>query len=58
MGEYLFDKSVDQSLLKSGLTIPKEQDEKLCKLINVTLEKGEKEKIKILIEGIAYEATC
>ena len=56
MSEFLFDKNVDQSLLKSGLTIPKEMQEKLCESINVVLAKGEKENIKIIIEGSSYEA--
>ena len=41
MPEFLFDKNVDQSLLKSGLTVPKDQQDKLLKSISSHLEKGE-----------------
>ena len=56
MPEFLFDKNVDQSLLKSGLTVPKDQQDKLLKSISSHLEKGEKENINIFINGISYDA--
>ena len=56
MPVFLFDKNVDQSLLKSGLTVPKEQQEELLKSVGIQLEKGEKTNIKIFINGTSYEA--
>jgi len=55
--ELFFRKTVDQSLLKSGLTIPKELQNKLLESIGVALSKGEKETIRVLINGNEYEAT-
>ena len=57
MKELFFRKTVDQSLLKSGLTIPKELQNKLLESIGVALSKGEKETIRVLIDGNEYEAT-
>lgn len=57
MKELFFRKTVDQSLLKSGLTIPKELQNKLLESIGVALSKGEKETIRVLINGNEYEAT-
>ena len=57
MKELFFRKTVDQSLLKSGLTIPKELQNKLLEAIGVALNKGDKETIRVLINGNEYEAT-
>ena len=57
MKELFFRKAVDQSLLKSGLTIPKELQNKLLESIGVALTKGDKETIRVLINGNEYEAT-
>lgn len=57
MKELFFRKTVDQSLLKSGLTIPKELQNKLLESIGVALSKGDKETIRVLINGNEYEAT-
>ena len=40
MKELLFHKKVDKSLLKAGMTIPKEFHEKLLTSIDVTLTKA------------------
>ena len=57
MKELFFRKTVDQFLLKSGLTIPKELQNKLLESIGVVLSKGDKETIRVLINGNEYEAT-
>lgn len=57
MKELFFRKTVDQSLLKSGLTIPKELQNKLLESIGVALTKGDKETIRVLINGNEYKAT-
>lgn len=57
MKKSLFRKTVDQSLLKSGLTIPKELQSNLLDLIGVKLFKGQKENIKIIVDGNSYDAT-
>ena len=54
---YLFEKEVDQSLLKSGLTVPTYCHDDLQKAIGITLAKGEKATIAILIDGERFEAT-
>jgi len=55
--ELFFKKTVDQSLLKSGLTIPKELQNKLLETMGVVLSKGGKEIIRIIIGEKEYEAT-
>ncbi len=57
MKELLFHKKVDKSLLKAGMTIPKEFHEKLLTSIDVTLTKGEKTPVTIVIDGESFEAT-
>ncbi len=42
MEELLFSKTVDQSLLKSGLTVPKEACEKMQASLGIVLNKREK----------------
>ena len=56
MGTFLFKKNVDQSLLKAGVTIPADLHQKLMSAIGVKLSKGEKVDIKIVIDGIFYDA--
>ena len=56
-GTYLFQKQVDQSLLKSGLTIPAEHQESLLKELGVSLNKGDKQSVKIAIQNNIYDAT-
>lgn len=57
MSELLFKKTVDQSLLKSGATIPKGLQDKLLRSIGISLKKGEKQSIRVLINGNSYDAT-
>ena len=57
MKKSLFRKTVDQSLLKSGLTIPKELQNNLLELIGVKLFKGQKDNIKIVVDESNYDAT-
>ncbi len=56
MNTFLFEKEVDQSLLKSGLTIPIDAQQGVQDAVGVQLSKGEKAEINILIEGKAYNA--
>ncbi len=56
MKELLFKKKVDQSLLKSGTTVPSEVQQRLFDGIGVQLPKGERVDIKILLEGKLYDA--
>ena len=49
MKELFFRKTVDQSLLKSGLNIPKELQNKLLEAVGVALNKGDKETICLLM---------
>ena len=56
MGEYLFEKKVDQSLLKYGLTIPVNMIDKVQKAIGVQLAKGQGTSIKIILENRYYDA--
>ena len=57
MKELLFKKVVDQSLLNTGATIPKDIQSKLLSSIGVALTKGEKHSIWIQIGKSKYEAT-
>ncbi len=56
MSTFLFEKEVDQSLLKSGLTIPIDAQQGVQDAVGVQLSKGEKAEINILIEGKLYNA--
>ena len=56
MSRFLFDKEVDQSLLKAGLTVPVNMHEKIQDAVGVRLSKGERVDIKILFEGSLYDA--
>ena len=52
---FLFKKNVDKSLLKAGLTIPKKNNKDVLETLKITLAKGEKTNVNILIEGITYD---
>ena len=54
---YLFKKNVDKSLLKAGLTIPKDSYSKLLEAVQVTLTKGEKTDVTVFIEDNSYKVT-
>ena len=54
---YLFKKNVDKSLLKAGLTIPKDSYSKLSEAVQVTLTKGEKTDLTVFIEDNSYKVT-
>ncbi|MBQ6712290.1 MAG: hypothetical protein IJN28_00695, partial [Selenomonadales bacterium] len=56
MKALLFEKRVDQSLLKSGLTIPKSVQNTLLDVIGIRLSKGEKESIQVVVGENKYEA--
>ncbi len=57
MSKYLFEKTVDQSLLKSGLTIPVSAHEAVQEALGVHLLKGQRTEIHIHIDDQSYEAT-
>ncbi len=54
---FLFKKNVDKSLLKAGLTIPKDSYSKLLEAVQVTLTKGEKTDLTVFIEDNSYKVT-
>lgn len=54
--DFMIRKSVDKSLLRAGMTIPKAYVEKLMELLGVDLQKGEKCSIGVLLEDVVYEA--
>ncbi len=56
MSAFLFQKEVDQSLLKAGLTIPVTMHSKVQDAVGVQLSKGQKSNIKIIFEGQYYDA--
>ncbi len=56
MSTFLFEKEVDQSLLKSGLTVPISMHGKIQEAIGVQLSKGERTNITILLDGNSYAA--
>lgn len=56
MREFLFEKMVDQSVFKSGLTISVESNEKLKAGIGIPLEKGKQSTVYIKIKDQTYEA--
>lgn len=57
MGEFLFKKMVDQSLLKEGMAVPVESNQKILNELKITLKKGDKRNIAIKIEDKEYTAT-
>ncbi len=56
MSAFLFQKEVDQSLLKSGLTIPVTMHVKVQDAVGVKLSKGQRANIKIILEDEFYDA--
>ena len=56
MSSFLFQKEVDQSLLKSGLTIPVNMHDKIQEAIGVQLSKGQRANITILLDEKKYDA--
>ena len=56
MSTLLFEKEVDQSLLKSGLTIPVNMQDKIQDAVGVRLGRGQKTDIKINLDGQLYNA--
>lgn len=57
MGNFIFRKIVDQSLLNVGMTVPIESHQKLLNELGITLDKGDKEIIKVIIADKEYEAS-
>ena len=53
----LFQKKVDQSLLKSGLSIPVDCQESLLHGLGISLNKGEKQTIQVLLLNNVYDVT-
>ena len=56
MGNLIFKKIVDQSLLNAGMTIPIENHQKVLDELGLDLNKGDKEKITVIIAEKEYEA--
>ena len=56
MSAFLFQKEVDQSLLKAGLTIPVTMHSKVQDAVGIQLSKGQRANIKIVIEDQYYDA--
>ena len=56
MSSFLFQKEVDQSLLKSGLTIPVNMHGKIQEAIGVQLSKGQRANISIRLDEKKYDA--
>ena len=56
MSSFLFQKEVDQSLLKSGLTIPVNMHGKIQEAIGVQLSKGQRANITIRLDEKKYDA--
>lgn len=56
MGTFIFQKMVDQSLLKAGMTIPVKSYQKLLAELGTNLRKGDKQNITIKIADDKYEA--
>ena len=56
MSTFLFEKEVDQSLLKSGFTIPIDAHQRIQDAVGVQLSKGQKTGIRILLDGQLYDA--
>jgi predicted HNH restriction endonuclease len=53
---YIYDKEVDWSLLHLGINVPVSLQDIFYQSIKLRLNKGEKKKIKLLIEGLEYNA--
>ena len=56
MSDFLFQKEVDQSLLKSGLTIPINMHGKIQEAIGVQLSKGQRANITVQLDEKKYDA--
>ena len=56
METFLFSKSVDQSLLKSGLTVPKEACDRMQASLGIMLNKGDQQNLTIRIDGKLFDA--
>jgi hypothetical protein len=53
---FLFKKNVDQSLLKDGMTIPKEAHQSILNNLSKPIKRGENCTITIVIDGTNYDA--
>ena len=58
METFLFEKVVDQSLLKWGLTVPKEFCDKILAVLGVKLNKGEQVEITVKMDDKTYLRKC
>ena len=56
MSMLLFKKNVDQSLLKDGMTIPKEAHQSILNSLSTPIRRGENCAITIVIDGTNYDA--
>lgn len=56
MSMLLFKKNVDQSLLKDGMTIPKEAHQSILNNLSNPIRRGENCAITIVIDGAGYDA--
>ena len=56
MSNYLFKKNVDQSLLKDGMTIPKEAHKPILNNLSNPISRGENCPIVITVDGTDFEA--
>ena len=56
MSTFLFKKNVDQSLLKDGMTIPKEAHQSILNNLSNPIRRGENCAITIVIDGTNYDA--
>lgn len=57
MGNYLYKKIVDKSLLSTGMTIPMENYQKILEELKIDLNKGDRQYITIKIADQKYDAT-
>lgn len=56
MGNFIFEKKIDQSVLKDGFSIPVDKVDLLQESLGVQLNKGDSIKIKIRIDNKEFEA--
>ena len=56
MGNLIFKKIVDQSLLSDGMTIPVENHQKIFEELKISLNKGDRRNITIKVADHTYEA--
>ena len=57
MSKFLFRKPIDQSLLKSGLTIQTEYHKTFLEEVGVVLQRGQKTSIQVIIHDNVYNVT-